>query len=290
MMVKEFLAEKSSKFPRVIEFLNLSYFGMMVSYLQRNSDEFWQNYERVLEDISAVSSLSTKEIYLALEKLQKTKNEITNERETSHSISFDSVCENLYEMEAYPISEHFYYAHAPHVLKRKAFVQNAIKMMDLNVCRCMDVGVGPGVILASVLEEKEKWYGYGIDISARCVAYAKKMMEIHGLAERTQIERADARAVPYPDETFDLVIATEVLEHLPNALEGLKEVTRILKHGAHAILALPVRLPLLEHLHVFSDPEEIRQAYTDANLAIVQFEIWESGGDFIDTFAVCRKP
>jgi 2-polyprenyl-3-methyl-5-hydroxy-6-metoxy-1,4-benzoquinol methylase len=289
MIVKEFLATKSSKFPRVIEFLNLSYFGMMVSYLQRNSDEFWQNYELVLEDISAVSALNTKEIYLALEKFQKAKNEMANERETSHSISFDSVCENLYEMEAYPISEHFYYAHAPHVLKRKAFVQNAIKMMESRVCQCMDVGVGPGVILASVLEEKENWYGYGIDISARCVAYAKKMMEIHELAERTQIERADARAVPHPDETFELVIAMEVLEHLPDALEGLKEVTRILKRGAHAILALPVRLPLLEHLSIFSAPEEVRRAYTNANLSIEQFETWESGGDFIDTFAVCRK-
>ena len=143
--------------------------------------------------------------------------------------------------------------------------------------------------VASALKEKENWHGYGIDISARCVAYAKKMMEIHELAERTQIERADARTLPYPDETFDLVIATEVLEHLPNALEGLKEVTRILKRGTHAILALPVRLPLLEHLSIFSAPEEVRRAYTNANLSIEQFETWESGGDFIDTFAVCRK-
>lgn len=43
------------------------------------------------------------------------------------------------------------------------------------------------------------------------------------------------------DESFDCVIACDVLEHVPNHINGMKEVYRILKKGGHCIFTVPQR-------------------------------------------------
>jgi len=54
-----------------------------------------------------------------------------------------------------------------------------------------------------------------------------------------EVERVDMLAIPYPDETFDLVIANHVLEHVTDDARALEEVRRVLKPGGYAILQTP---------------------------------------------------
>ena len=53
------------------------------------------------------------------------------------------------------------------------------------------------------------------------------------------IERIDITAIPYADESFDVVICNHVLEHVPNDGLALSEIRRVLKHGGRAILQTP---------------------------------------------------
>ncbi|MDR1112000.1 MAG: class I SAM-dependent methyltransferase [Deltaproteobacteria bacterium] len=45
--------------------------------------------------------------------------------------------------------------------------------------------------------------------------------------------------LPYPDQSFDLVTSTEVIEHLENPRLFLREIARVLRPGGHAILSTP---------------------------------------------------
>jgi len=54
-----------------------------------------------------------------------------------------------------------------------------------------------------------------------------------------RIERCDLTRTPYDDETFDVVIANHVLEHIPADRAALAEVARMLKPGGLAILLVP---------------------------------------------------
>jgi ubiquinone/menaquinone biosynthesis C-methylase UbiE len=45
--------------------------------------------------------------------------------------------------------------------------------------------------------------------------------------------------LPYPDQSFDLVTATEVVEHLENPRFFIREIARILKPGGYVILSTP---------------------------------------------------
>ncbi len=65
------------------------------------------------------------------------------------------------------------------------------------------------------------------------------------------VERVDIQAIPYPDKTFDLVIANHVLEHVTDDAGALEEVRRILKPGGYAILQTPFSAKLRE---TWSDP------------------------------------
>jgi SAM-dependent methyltransferase len=45
--------------------------------------------------------------------------------------------------------------------------------------------------------------------------------------------------LPYPDESFDLVVITEVLEHLENHRAAVSELARVLRPGGHLVLTTP---------------------------------------------------
>lgn len=51
---------------------------------------------------------------------------------------------------------------------------------------------------------------------------------------------SDLTAIPVPDDSFDVVICTEVLEHVPDPASALKEMSRITKPGGLLILTAPL--------------------------------------------------
>ena len=53
----------------------------------------------------------------------------------------------------------------------------------------------------------------------------------------------DATCLPFPDGSFDKVIAAEVLEHLPADQVAMNEITRVLRPGGMAAVTVPAWLP-----------------------------------------------
>jgi 2-polyprenyl-3-methyl-5-hydroxy-6-metoxy-1,4-benzoquinol methylase len=56
--------------------------------------------------------------------------------------------------------------------------------------------------------------------------------------------QADIQKIPFPDEYFDIVISCETIEHVPNPLQGVRELARVLKKGGSLILTTPNYLGL----------------------------------------------
>ena len=53
----------------------------------------------------------------------------------------------------------------------------------------------------------------------------------------------DATRLPFPDGSFDTVIAAEVLEHLPADQTAMNEIARVLRPGGRAAVTVPAWLP-----------------------------------------------
>ncbi|HEX8069182.1 MAG TPA: methyltransferase domain-containing protein [Pyrinomonadaceae bacterium] len=95
--------------------------------------------------------------------------------------------------------------------------------------RVLDVGCGTGANLEMLAR-----YGdaEGVDLSPAALAFCRA----RGL---TQVTEGAAEALPYSDETFDLVTALDVVEHLDDDVAGLSEMRRVLKPGGCALLFVP---------------------------------------------------
>jgi ubiquinone/menaquinone biosynthesis C-methylase UbiE len=51
---------------------------------------------------------------------------------------------------------------------------------------------------------------------------------------------SDITAIPVPDGSFDVVLCTEVLEHVPEPVQAVQEMARILKPGGRLLLTAPL--------------------------------------------------
>ena len=63
------------------------------------------------------------------------------------------------------------------------------------------------------------------------------------VSARAETVVGDARALPYPDQTFDCVIASEILEHVPADDAVIAELIRVLKVGGRLAVTVPRWLP-----------------------------------------------
>ncbi|MBX9641240.1 MAG: class I SAM-dependent methyltransferase [Mycobacteriaceae bacterium] len=62
-------------------------------------------------------------------------------------------------------------------------------------------------------------------------------------AASARVVRGDALNLPYADETFDCVIASEILEHIPEDDAAIAELVRVLKVGGTLAVSVPRWLP-----------------------------------------------
>lgn len=73
--------------------------------------------------------------------------------------------------------------------------------------------------------------------------------------------RMDITDIQYPDQTFDVIYCSHVLEHVPDDKKAMREFARVLKDGGWAILLVPITSETtLEDLS-FVDPAERRSAF-----------------------------
>ncbi len=100
----------------------------------------------------------------------------------------------------------------------------------------LDFGCGTGV-LQEEFEKRFNAKGFGIDISKKAINYCKK----RGLIG---VKLFDGEKIPFKSESFDLVTAIDVLEHIDNDLGALKEIKRVLKKKGLAILLVPAHQSL----------------------------------------------
>ncbi|MFD0633875.1 class I SAM-dependent methyltransferase [Catenulispora yoronensis] len=96
--------------------------------------------------------------------------------------------------------------------------------------RVLDAGCGLGLPALDVAENTGASV-VGITVSQTEVDAATARAEAARMQERVRFQRADYMALPFPDDSFDAVLAMESLVHAPDLGRALREFHRVLRPG-----------------------------------------------------------
>jgi ubiquinone/menaquinone biosynthesis C-methylase UbiE len=96
--------------------------------------------------------------------------------------------------------------------------------------RLLDVGCGPGSITRGLAERLAPGEVVGVDLSKETLEDARGEAAARGLAN-LRFEEASVYALPFPDASFDVVYAHQVLQHLREREAAVAEMLRTLRPG-----------------------------------------------------------
>jgi ubiquinone/menaquinone biosynthesis C-methylase UbiE len=94
--------------------------------------------------------------------------------------------------------------------------------------RLLDVGCGPGTITVDLAARVAPRTTIGVDQEPAVIAEAGQMLQEHG-SGNVQFKTADLYALGFGEESFDVVHAHQVLQHLTDPVAALVEMRRVLR-------------------------------------------------------------
>lgn len=152
--------------------------------------------------------------------------------------------------------------------------------------RVLEIGFGPGIMFPTLANVCDQVVGIdpllNIEPGPPSSGFetVKNMCKAEAIKDKVEVLRGDGQNIPLQQETCDIVIAMDVLEHLPDLLRSLKEIARILKKNGSFLACIPMenlyrrtarrlfRLPELhEEEHFYKDIlDDIKSVFSIAKM------------------------
>jgi SAM-dependent methyltransferase len=104
--------------------------------------------------------------------------------------------------------------------------------VDLRGCRLLDAGCGTGLFSAAARARGA--HVLAVDIGPKLLAQARRK----GVQ---RVVASDVALLCFADETFDVVISSECIEHTPSPRTAVLELARVLRHGGIMVITCPNR-------------------------------------------------
>jgi SAM-dependent methyltransferase len=141
--------------------------------------------------------------------------------------------------------------------------------------KVLDVGCGRGLLLIGAAKRLTSGRVTGVDIwsledlSSNSADAVRSNARAEGVADRIRIEDADARKLPFANDSFDAVVSSTAIHNIEERdgrRQAIGEMVRVLKPGG--------RLALFDILHTADYARELRAlGLTDVSLSPLSF-LW----------------
>jgi arsenite methyltransferase len=110
----------------------------------------------------------------------------------------------------------------------------------------LDVGCGHGLLLIGAAKKLKSGHAVGVDVWSHrdqknnSAQATKENACIEGVANRIEIQDADARKLPFADGSFDVVLSSFAIHNISGSSEretAIREIARVLKPGGRLAIA-----------------------------------------------------
>lgn len=108
-----------------------------------------------------------------------------------------------------------------------------IEQIEEETIKVLDVGVGLGRLITKIcsnIKNKQIEY-FGIDIALPYLKISSK--------KNINVALSKIEDIPYKDEFFDVILCTDVLEHVIDLNEAIRKILSVLKRGGYLIVRVP---------------------------------------------------
>ena len=109
----------------------------------------------------------------------------------------------------------------------------------------LDLGCGEGRHIFGLMEKFPDLKCIGLDPHLESLEKAFKGLKfLESISNsKTNFLSGSAYSLPFSDDSFDLVVCSEVLEHLHDYKDAIKEINRVLKPGGQFLASVPAEFP-----------------------------------------------
>ncbi len=113
--------------------------------------------------------------------------------------------------------------------------------------RILDIGCGEGRHTIKAAQQNSS-ICVGADFGFQTLVETKKKLEFHSAlndlsCKSVDLSQMDVTNLPFKDNTFEVVICSEVLEHIPDHKKAMFELVRIVQPGKYLAVSVPRFLP-----------------------------------------------
>ena len=143
----------------------------------------------------------------------------------------------------------------------------------------LELGFGPGLGIQKVAEITSQGWVAGIDFSKLMVRQAKKRNASAIAAGRVDLKYGDVTSIPYYNETFNKVIAIQLIYFCQPPQVFLEESRRVLKPGGKIAVALIAKEDMEKYkfaqtgVFTLYTGQDVLQLLTEAGFTQAHFEI-----------------
>ena len=111
--------------------------------------------------------------------------------------------------------------------------------------RVLDLGCGRGAVLLMAAKLVPSGRAVGIDLwktsdqSGNALEVARRNAELEGVADHVDLRTGDMRALPFEDESFDVVFSSLAIHNIPDAggrARAIDEAVRVLRRGGRVLI------------------------------------------------------
>jgi len=131
------------------------------------------------------------------------------------------------------------YVRWEYLSRQRLLATQIANFRDQTPARVLDIGCGNGA-LSLTLSEAAGFDLIAMDVLPLRTSAVQSRKRSRKTAATVQVLLANAeKGLPFRDETFDAVVATEVLEHIDKPVRMLGEVNRVLRPGGRFFMTTP---------------------------------------------------
>lgn len=146
----------------------------------------------------------------------------------------------------------------------------------------LEIGPGHGLMVylaarSPLSRRVEAW-----DVSDVSLTETRAALETLQTPRPVTLRLADILGATPRDDRFDLVVISEVLEHLERPSEAVAFLHRILSPGGRIFANVPINSPSPDHIYLFSTPGDVSMLFERAGLRVKTIELFATQGAPID--------